>query len=221
MIEDVRDKILTHSGSIELQAGLEQDPIVLPSIILQEIEDNFTLICLDTYGNYVCQKLSSYLSSNQICRFINCFSREFELIATSVPGSCVLSALMNCIVKDDYCKDLLLKLIEKSIARLICDPQGSHLLQLVISLFEKDIDFILRTVDENFFIIATDRYGCCLIKKIIDKFQHNSMIFTHVCTYLSTLANVNIYKRRYILCIFYILLFRTSSVIILFNIILN
>ncbi len=193
MVEEVRDKLLTHSGSVELQEKLEKDPIILPSIILQEVENNFTLICLDIYGNYVCQKLTTYLSSRQMFRFINCLSREFELIAKSVPGSCVLASLMNCIVNDADCKNLLLESIKLSVAQLICDPQGSHLLQIVINLFDDDLDFILKTVDENFFIIATDRYGCCLIKKIIEKYQSEPIIFNHVCSYLINLVNVHLF----------------------------
>ena len=189
LIEDVRNKLLSHVGSIELQAQLEKDPILLPSIIFHELEDNFTTICLNTYGNYVCQKLVLYLSSNQKYRFINCLALQFDLMATSVPGSCIISSLMECIKNDADSKSLLLKCIESSVTRLVCDPQGAHLLQLSLSLFE-NVEFILKTVDENFFIIATDRYGCCLIKKLIERRENDQMIFSHVCTNLITLTNV-------------------------------
>lgn len=190
MIENVRNKLLTHLGSIELQAQLEEDPIILPSIILHEIEDNAALICLDIYGNYVCQKVVSFLSSRQLFRFIETVSKEFELISTSIPGSCVISSLMEIIVNDDWCKSRLLELFEGSICRLICDPQGSHLLQLAINLYEKEeIKFVHKTVEENFYLVATDRFGCCLIKKVIEKGE--DFIYSHVLDNLSTLSNVN------------------------------
>jgi hypothetical protein len=191
MIENVRNKLLTHLGSIELQAQLEVDPIILPSIILQEVEENTTMICLDIYGNYVCQKLVSFLSTRQLGRFIESISENFEMIATSVPGSCVISSLMETITEDDWCKASLLKSFEESICRLICDPQGSHLLQLAINSFEKEeVKFIHKTVEEYFFIIATDRYGCCLIKKIIEKGE--DFVYPLVLDNLFTLSNVKL-----------------------------
>lgn len=189
MIGNVRSKLLNHLGSIELQAQLEKDPIILPSIILQEVEENTTLICLDVYGNYVCQKLVSFLSTRQLGRFIESISSNFEMIATSIPGSCVISSLMEAIANDSWCKTSLLKSFEESICRLICDPQGSHLLQLALNLFEKEeVKFIYKTVEENFFIIATDRFGCCLIKKIIEKGEDS--IYPLVLETLFTLSNV-------------------------------
>lgn len=189
MIENVRSKLLTHLGSIELQNQLKEDKIILPSIILQEVEDNTLTICLDIYGNYVCQKLVSFLSTKQLIRFIECVSRNFEMIATSIPGSCVISSLMEVVVDDDWCKISLLKAFEESICRLICDPQGSHLLQLAINIFEREeVKFIHKTVEENFFIISTDRFGCCLIKKIIEKGE--DFIYPIVLDNLLALSNV-------------------------------
>lgn len=187
--------MLTHSGSIELQSQLEMDPIMLPSIILQEIEENLTLLCLDTYGNYVCQKVIPYLSFNQLYRFICCLTKEFDLMATSIPGSCIISALMNYSVKNAQCKNCLLEAIENNVAQLICDPQGSHLLQNALNLYEeKDVEFIMKTAKENFYIISTDRFGCCLIKKIIEMASDhdNEEIFTNVIANLKTLSNVRI-----------------------------
>lgn len=189
MIENVRSKLLTHLGSIELQNQLKEDKIILPSIILQEVEDNTLTICLHIYGNYVCQKLVSFLSTKQLIRFIECVSRNFEMIATSIPGSCVISSLMEVVVDDDWCKISLLKAFEESICRLICDPQGSHLLQLAINIFEREeVKFIHKTVEENFFIISTDRFGCCLIKKIIEKGE--DFIYPIVLDNLLALSNV-------------------------------
>jgi len=193
MIGNVRGKLLTHLGSIELQKQLEEDHIILPSIILQEVEENTTMICLDIYGNYVCQKLVSLLSTRQLIRFIESVSLNFEMIATSIPGSCVISSLLEVVVgyDDDWCKIILLKAFEKSICRLICDPQGSHLLQLAINLFEREeVKFIHKTVEENFFIISTDRFGCCLIKKIIEKGE--DFIYPLVLDNLMTLSNVKL-----------------------------
>ena len=199
-IDTVRNKMLTHAGSIELQSQLEEDPIILPSIILHEIEDNLVLICLDTYGNYVCQKVVPYLSSRQLYTFVCGIASEFELMATSIPGSCIISVLMNHSANsnsnDPSSKSILLQTIEKHVAQMICDPQGSHLLQLALDLYDQaEVEFILQTVKENFFIISTDRFGCCLIKKIIEttsasRIVDYNAIFTHVYTNLITLSNV-------------------------------
>lgn len=188
--------MLTHNGSIELQAQLEEDPVILPSIILQEIEDNLPLLCLDTYGNYVCQKVIPYLSFNQVYKFICCVTKEFDLMATSIPGSCIISTLMNHSVRDDSCKNIILEAIENNVAQLICDPQGSHLLQIALNLYEgKDVEFIIKTAKENFYLISTDRFGCCLIKNIIEisSDSDNEAIFTNVITSLKTLSNVRNY----------------------------
>lgn len=193
-IENVRNKILTHNGSIELQEQLEENPIFLSSIILQEIENNFTLICLDTYGNYVCQKIIPFLSNNQMFRLVSAAAQEFELMATSIPGSCILSVLAKFSLKDSSCKNILLEAMEKSVIKIICDPQGSHLLQLALNLYEEnDVKFIIETAIENYFIISTDRFGCCIIKKIIEtsSTKYTDKIFSQVCSNLITLSNVN------------------------------
>lgn len=194
----VSEKLFTHDGSKELQDRLESDPILLPSIILQEVEKNVKIVCLDTYGNYVCQKLITYLSAFQLYRLITCLSEDFLEIVTSIPGSCVMASIISTAVKNENfnCKTALLFLLEKSVCQLICDPQGSHLLQQVVALYEKEsVYFIIDTVIENFFTISTDRFGCCLVKKIIENHENieiDNLIFSEVCSNLSSLTNVSL-----------------------------
>ena len=190
--------MLTHDGSKELQKKLESDPILLPSVILQEVEKNVKIVCLDTYGNYVCQKLITYLSTFQLYRLITCLSEDFLEIVTSIPGSCVMASIISTVVKNGnfYCKTAVLRLLEKSVCQLICDPQGSHLLQQVVVLYEKEsVYFIINTVIENFFTISTDRFGCCLVKKIIENHENieiDNLIFSEVCSNLLSLTNVSL-----------------------------
>lgn len=191
MIEDVQSKLLSHNGSVELQESIEKDPMILPSIILHEIELNPTLICVDTYGNYVCQKIIEFLSISQVYRFIKCIMNDFYLISSSVPGSCVITGLMHKSVEDVDCKLIILRALELHVSQLICDAQGSHLLQLAINLFEpSEIDFIYKTAVDNFYTISTDRFGCCLIKKLVEKQASIGQIFSLVMNYLFTLSNV-------------------------------
>lgn len=191
MMEDVRSKLLTHIGSVQLQQDLDNDPIILPSLILQEIELNPVFICLDTYGNYVCQKVVSFLSCEQVYRLIASISDDFYSISNSVPGSCVITALMHKSLEDDSCKAGLLKMIESNVCQLICDAQGSHLLQLAIELYSfAEIEFIYKTAIDNFFLISTDRFGCCLLKKMIELQPPCGQIFSLVLEYLCVLSNV-------------------------------
>ena len=190
LIREVKDKLLTHPGSIDLQHQLERDHLILPTIILHEIETNYTQVCLNTYGNYVCQKLISKLSASQLLRLLDCLSEDFETIAKSIPGSCIVSEMINASINEKNCEVSLLKMFEAHVCALICDSQGSHLLQQVVVLFDSTRSkFILDLIKENFHIISTDKYGCCLIKKIIERFDDDE-IFIQVKSDLLYLSNV-------------------------------
>lgn len=93
--QEIRRKIHTHQGSVELQNQLDRDHLCFPSILFREIERDLTAICVDTYGNYVCQKLLRHLSDAQLAVFLDAISGSFLEMATSLQGSCVIHALLH------------------------------------------------------------------------------------------------------------------------------
>lgn len=209
---DIRDRIMTYKGSVELQNELDDDSLVLPTFILQGIEDDVINVCLDVYGNYVCQKLIKYLSKDQMIKFIYLISFDFKRLFKTIPGACIISSVLKVLSAERLCEDqrsrgaqeLILRLIELNLNDLIGDLQGSHLLQECYDLFDlTSLKFISQFVIENFYIIATDRYGCCLIKKIIesefDERETDEKMFELVLDNLSNLVIV-LFNRRFCKC---------------------
>ena len=95
VVENLTDSMCTRSGSVELQAELDWDTLFLPTLLLQSVESRLADACRDTYGNYVVQKLLPLLSDNQISHFILLIQKAFISIAITVPGSCVLTSLIE------------------------------------------------------------------------------------------------------------------------------
>lgn len=169
VVEDLSDLVCTHRGSVDLQAELEWDTLFLPSLLLQSITDKLADACKDTYGNYVIQKLLPLLSNSQICYFIQSISSGFISIAVSVPGSCVLGCLIEECAKREL-ESQLMPLFNSNLVLLAQSQHGSHVLQVLIRKFPKrHLTLLFEFVQRNFLNLAKDRYGCCLIKKVVEK----------------------------------------------------
>lgn len=188
VVENLTDLVCTHSGSVDLQAELDWDTLFLPTILFQSIEGRLVDVCRDTYGNYVIQKMLPLLSDNQICSFVNIIQRGFISIAITIPGSCVL----DCLIAECESRKLemaLLPIFNANLAVLSQLQHGSHVLQTLIDKFDVELlTEVFRFVKRNFLSIATDRYGCCLIKKIVEK--DSKAIIPQVLANLNNLCTV-------------------------------
>ncbi len=169
VVENLTDLVCTHQGSIDLQAELDWDTLFLPTLLLQSVEGRLSDACRDTYGNYVIQKLLPLLSDNQICYFIKTLQAGFVSVAITVPGSCVLGCLVEECQKRSL-QSVLMPVFHENLVLLVQSQHGSHVLQALIGSF--DVSFlkeVFEFVKRNFMSIAKDRYGCCLIKRIVEK----------------------------------------------------
>lgn len=168
-MENLTDLVCTHRGSVDLQAELEWDTLFLPTLLLQSVEGRLVDACCDTYGNYVVQKLIPLLSDSQICRFVKILEPGFTSVAITVPGSCVLACLIDECRKRSL-ESNLIPLFNSNLVLLVQSQHGSHVLQTLVGCFDQEhLRELFQFIQRNFLAVAKDRYGCCLIKKIVEK----------------------------------------------------
>lgn len=188
-IESIRSDLFTHRGSVWLQEELDLDALLLPSITLLAVTENFEAACTDTYGNYVIQKLIPLLSNNQLCQVIKLTWESFVRIAECVSGACVLGKLIEEISKRNM-ESFLVPLIDMVTAELLKSQYGCHVLQSALEHFSSHhLDHLLSHINSNFIEIATDKYGCCLIKKVIE--YHGGFVFDSILENVHSLCMVS------------------------------
>jgi hypothetical protein len=127
----------------------------------------------DAYGNYVCQKLLEVATEAQKDRLVAEITEgpTFKSVYANLHGSCVITALISSCSSSNQ-RILMAQAISSEMESIIIDPHGAIMLQQCVDTFEESqYSFIIDYVAKNFMSIATNRYGCCVVKKCIERVE--------------------------------------------------
>jgi hypothetical protein len=174
---DISKHIMKQQTSRLLQYYLKFTSPHMIHCLFMEIVDYFLMLLKDTYSNYFCLKLFSYLNSSDRMIVINILSNNFIELATNkistYPFQCIVENLSSIDEQTILIKSLIptQKKISKnndSIVTLALDTYGTHVLvklltYLPIHLMNPIIIHLLN----NFSFLATDANGECSIKKLV------------------------------------------------------
>ncbi|CCG22071.1 hypothetical protein CORT_0B03630 [Candida orthopsilosis Co 90-125] len=153
----------------------------LATMVFNELDDDIVNLMLDSFGNYLIQKLVECITDEQRLELIKKSRSQFNRIALDSHGTRALQKLIECVgktkdeadVKGDELQDESARLIIESLAPTIVslskDLNGNHVVQkCLISLSNETNQVIYDTIKDNCEVVACHRHGCCVLQRCLD-----------------------------------------------------
>ncbi|KAJ5079309.1 hypothetical protein M0811_04330 [Anaeramoeba ignava] len=151
-----------------LQTKIEEgDPRTISSV-LSEVFQNLDELMMDPYGNYLCQKLIEYCTSEQRMSIIRKIEPSILQISLNIYGTRTIQKMIESISTNEEI-ELLLRAIRPHVVKLSNSPNGNHVIQRCLNRFSvQSNQFIFDEVARNCATIATHKHGCCVMQRCID-----------------------------------------------------
>ena len=174
---DISKHIMKQQTSRLLQYYLQFTSSNVIHCLFMEIVDYFLMLLKDTYSNYFCLKLFSFLNSNDRMIVINILSNNFIELATNkistYPFQCIIENLSSTNERTTLIKTIIpsQKKVSKnndSIITLAVNTYGTHVIVKLLTYFPTHLmNPIIIHLINNFSFLATDANGVCTIKKLV------------------------------------------------------
>ena len=170
------DYICTQIGSRIMQKYLKRFPSYIRTLLIEKISKYFEKLMCDIYGNYFCQKLYNISELEQRILILNSLKDSFIKISKNNYGAHVTQFIIGEAQSDDE-KKIIINYISNHELELSFDPEGTHVLQKIISCFpeneRQNLNDIL-CIPDNLNALCQDTKGMCVIKKLISNTENIS-----------------------------------------------
>eukprot|EP00126_Sphaerothecum_destruens_P009710 Sdes_comp20564_c0_seq1m15420 len=151
-----------------LQKKLEEGTLADIAVIFGEVFDCVVELMTDPFGNYLCQKLVEYCSSEQRTIIVEKVASELVYISLNMHGTRAVQKMIECL-DDKLQVELVVEALGNSVVTLIKDLNGNHVIQRCLQrLNAQDNQFIYDAVAGHCIEVATHRHGCCVLQRCID-----------------------------------------------------
>ncbi len=165
--------IMDQNGSRLLQIKLRNNKkftndVFFPYLCKNYSEKEFINLMCDQFGNYLFQAVIDVLSNENLNIYLNIIENNFYEIGINSFGTRVLQKLVSIIENKNDIFDKFNQILFKSIDKLILTSHGNHIIQKYIEkiTFPKN-ELIYDYIKSNFFLISTNKFGCCTIQKCL------------------------------------------------------
>lgn len=160
-----------------LQKKLESpaESNIVRDLMYEQIKPFFLDLILDSFGNYLIQKLCEYLTVDQKTVLIQSIYPNLFQISINQYGTRSLQKIIDTMDNENQI-DLIIKGFSQQhtsidqVVTLINDLNGNHVIQKCIFKFPPSkFSFIIDAiVDQNNIItISTHKHGCCVLQKLL------------------------------------------------------
>lgn len=160
-----------------LQKKLESptESNLVRDLMYEEIKGCFLDLILDSFGNYLIQKLCEYLTLDQKTFLIQLIYPHVFQISINQYGTRSLQKIIDTVDNENQI-DLITKGFSQEytsieqVVTLINDLNGNHVIQKCIFKFPPSkFDFIIDAIVEhnNIITISTHKHGCCVLQKLL------------------------------------------------------
>lgn len=160
-----------------LQKKLESptESNIVRDLMYEQIKPFFLDLILDSFGNYLIQKLCEYLTVDQKTVLIQSIYPNLFQISINQYGTRSLQKIIDTMDNENQI-DLIIKGFSQEhtsidqVVTLINDLNGNHVIQKCIFKFPPSkFSFIIDAiVDQNNIItISTHKHGCCVLQKLL------------------------------------------------------
>lgn len=160
-----------------LQKKLESptESNLVRDLMYEQIQGCFLDLILDSFGNYLIQKLCEYLTLEQKTLLIQSIYPHVFQISINQYGTRSLQKIIDTVDNESQI-DLITKGFSQQhtsieqVVTLINDLNGNHVIQKCIFKFPPSkFDFIIDAIVEqnNIITISTHKHGCCVLQKLL------------------------------------------------------
>ena len=185
---NICEHIMRQQTSRLLQYYLQYTSANVIHNLFMEIINYLEMLFKDTYSNYFCLKLFSYLNTNDRITYINILSHNFKELATNktstYPIQCIIEELTT--VSEQHA--LLSAVIPQHnnnnnelILALALNVYGTHVLGKMLTHFPIHLmNSIITHLINNFVLLATNANGLCTVKKLVAMITNPNDIKFHL-----------------------------------------
>ena len=151
-----------------IQKLLNDNPIETIKILYIPICKNVLQLINDPFGNYLIQKIITYLNDEQLYEILKIISPYFFEICCNTHGTRVLQKMVEHCTSSPV-KKYFFELLKPLITPLLKQLNGTFVVQKFAEVNSKEYSQeINEIIVENSPVLSTHRHGCCVIQKYLE-----------------------------------------------------
>ena len=151
-----------------LQQLLDNNPKEITDFLFPPLYKNALKLINDPFGNYLLQKIITYLNQDQLLKFLTIISPSFYEISCNSHGTRVLQKLIGYL-QSPIIKNYFYDLVKPIVVPLLKDINGTYIVQKFVTQNLNDHGAkINQIIIENSSDLCTHRHGCCVIQKYLE-----------------------------------------------------
>lgn len=156
-----------------LQRSLLRGPPEVVEMIFKKAEPYFMELVRDQYGNYLSQKILEVASTPNFDQLFLLLKGNFKELAQDVHGTRAVQKVVEQAISRGKVPELMEALPGDLIESLARSVTGFHVVvKLLEALPSKEVEGILDLLcgsAEKALILGMDQWGCCVLKKCVDR----------------------------------------------------
>ena len=151
-----------------IQKLLNDNPIETIKVLYYPICQNVLQLINDPFGNYLIQKIITYLNSEQLYEILKIITPNFFEICCNTHGTRVLQKMVEFSTAPSV-KKYFFELLKPLITPLLKQLNGTFVVQKFAEVNSKEYSKeINQIIVENSPVLSTHRHGCCVIQKYLE-----------------------------------------------------
>ena len=150
-----------------IQKLLNDNPVETLKVLYDPLCKNILKLINDPFGNYLIQKIISFLNGDQLLEILKIISPFFYEICCNTHGTRVLQKLIDH-SKDPKVKNYFFELLKPLITPLLKELNGTFVVQKFAEVNNEYSNEINEIIVENAPVLSTHRHGCCVIQKYLE-----------------------------------------------------
>ena len=150
-----------------IQKLLNDNPVETLKVLYDTLCKNILKLINDPFGNYLIQKIISFLNGDQLLEILKIISSFFYEICCNTHGTRVLQKLIDH-SKDPKVKNYFFELLKPLITPLLKELNGTFVVQKFAEVNNEYSNEINEIIVENAPVLSTHRHGCCVIQKYLE-----------------------------------------------------
>jgi hypothetical protein len=150
-----------------IQKLLNDNPIETLKVLYDPLCKNIMQLINDPFGNYLIQKIITFLNGDQLLEILKIISPFFFEICCNTHGTRVLQKLIDH-SKDPKVKNYFFELLKPLITPLLKQLNGTFVVQKFAEVNNEYSNEINEIIVENAPVLSTHRHGCCVIQKYLE-----------------------------------------------------
>ena len=172
LLNNIEKLTENQSGCRLLQNKLQQSPS-LANTFYQSLKAKINLkkLSIDSFGNYLIQKLLEYISNDLVQDFFNnVIYHSFMEIALNSHGSRVIQKLLGRIYMSPDIMTIFDKCLEGSMLDIFLNQCSTYIIISYISYIKyPNNQNIYNFIVQNIYFIATHKHSCCTLQKCLEE----------------------------------------------------